>query len=449
MAIRALIMAAGHGTRMKSEMSKLLHKVNGVPMLLRVKKALSGLNAEKEIFILGYQKDKIIEEIKDIDYVHQAEQLGTGHAVSMASEIFSDYDGDVIIINGDMPLITTETLKSFYDKYKACEADGAIMSAYYDKPQGYGRLIKEGEKVLGIVEEKDANEEQKNIKHINAGVYIFDSKLLFAALKKINNNNNNGEYYLPDVIKILNSEGKKIIDYCLEDNSDIFGVNSKYDLAQAEKIARNRKNKELMLSGVTLIDPDNSYIEDDVVIGQDSIIYPNVTIQGATKIGKNTNILANTRIINSTIADNVVIESSLIESSIVEEGVSIGPFAHLRPKSHLKTKVHVGNFVEIKNSTLEAGVKAGHLIYLGDASVGTKTNIGAGTITCNYDGKNKFKTEIGDNVFIGSDTILIAPVNVGDESFVAAGSVITKDVPTKTLAVARSRQNIKEKWRKK
>lgn len=268
------------------------------------------------------------------------------------------------------------------------------------------------------------------------------------ALEKINNNNEKGEYYITDVIEILSKENKKVISYSLEDSMEIQGVNSKVELALVSKVLRERKNTALMEDGVILIDPATTYIDDEVKIGRDTTIYPNVTLQGNTEIGENSEILSGTRIIDSKIYDNVRIESSVIEESIIENGVTIGPYAHLRPKSHLKENVHIGNFVETKKSTLEKGVKAGHLTYLGDAHIGEKTNIGAGTITCNYDGKNKFKTEIGKEVFIGSDTMLVAPVNIGDNSLIGAGSVITKDVPSDSLSVERSKQIIKEGWKK-
>ncbi|MGL5056130.1 MAG: bifunctional UDP-N-acetylglucosamine diphosphorylase/glucosamine-1-phosphate N-acetyltransferase GlmU, partial [Fusobacteriaceae bacterium] len=323
-----------------------------------------------------------------------------------------------------------------------------ILTSIYENPFGYGRIMKDGEKVLGIVEEKEADEKTKKIKEVNAGVYCFDSKELFSALDKIDNNNDKGEYYLTDVIGIQVKENKKVESFILEDNIEILGVNSKVELSQAAEVLRERKNKALMESGVILIDPKNTYIEEYVEIGKDTIIYPGALIQGVTEIGENCEILGSSRIIDCKIGNDVRIESSALEESVIEDKATIGPFAHLRPKSHLKEKVHVGNFVEIKKSILEKGVKAGHLTYLGDTTVGQNTNIGAGTITCNYDGKNKFKTIIGENAFIGSDTMLVAPVTVGDGALTAAGSVITKDVPSNALGVARSKQTIKLEWRK-
>ena len=449
MSLKSIIMAAGKGSRMMSELPKVIHLAHSKPMVVRIIDALNALDVEENILILGHKREKVLEVLgNDISYVIQEEQLGTGHAVKQAEEKIKNYNGDILIINGDIPLIQKETLVNFYNEYKKENADGIVLTAIFDNPFSYGRIFKENDRVLKIVEEKEANEEQKKIKEVNAGVYIFKAQHLAYALGKINNNNEKGEYYLTDVIEILASENKKIISYSLEDSMEIQGVNSKVELALVSRVLRERKNKSLMESGVILIDPATTYIDDEVKIGKDTVIYPNVTIQKNTEIGENCEILSGTRIIDSKILNNVRIENSVIEESIIENGVTIGPFAHLRPKSHLKENVHIGNFVETKKSTLEKGVKAGHLTYLGDAHVGEKTNIGAGTITCNYDGKNKFKTEIGENVFIGSDTMLVAPVNVGANALVGAGSVITKDVPNNSLAVSRSKQIIKEGWRK-
>lgn len=452
MSLKAVVLAAGKGTRMKSDIPKVIHEVNGKPMLVRILDVLDFLEVEESILVLGYKKDEILSKLsdnkKEVAYVVQEEQLGTGHAIIQAKEKLKNYKGEILILCGDTPLLTKETLSNFYRFYKENNISAGILTAYFKNPFGYGRIVKEHGKVLKIVEEKEANEHVKKIKEINTGVYIFNCQDLFKALEKINNNNEKGEYYITDVIEILYREDKKILSYSLEDNREVLGVNSKIDLSLANKIIRERKNNELMEDGVILIDPATTYIYDEVEIGKDTVIYPNVFIQGNTKIGENCEILSNTRIIDSKIADSIRIEASVIEESILETGVTIGPFAHLRPKSHLKENVHIGNFVETKKSVLEKGVKAGHLTYLGDAHIGEKTNIGAGTITCNYDGKNKFKTEIGKNAFIGSDTMFVAPVSVGDNSLIGAGSVITKDVPNNSLGVSRSKQIIKEGWKK-
>lgn len=449
MKLKTLILAAGKGTRMKSEMPKVIHKVNGIPMISKIIDVLSGLSPEENILILGHKKDEVLKVVgENCDYVVQTEQLGTGHAVIQAKEKLQNYDGDVMILCGDTPLLKESTLKSLYQYHKESGAVTTILTSIYENPFGYGRIVKEDEFVKAIVEEKEASEEIKKIKEVNAGVYCFNSKELFKALDKINNNNEKGEYYLTDVIGIQVLENKKVQSFVLEDNMEILGVNSKVELAQAGKVLRDRKNRELMEEGVILIDPENTYVEDNVKIGKDTILYPGVFLQGKTTIGERCEIIGNTRIIDSTLGNDIRVESSVIEESILEDKVTMGPFAHLRPKAHLKEKVHIGNFVEVKKSTLEKGVKAGHLTYLGDAQVGENTNIGAGTITCNYDGVNKFKTVIGKEVFIGSDTMLVAPVNIGEKALVGAGSVITKDVPNNSLTVSRSKQIIKTDWRK-
>ena len=449
MKLKTLILAAGKGTRMKSNIPKIIHKVNGRPMISQILSVLNKIDSEENILILGYKKEEVLKVLgEDTSYVLQNEQLGTGHAVMQAKEKLKDYDGDVMVLYGDTPLLRAETLKSLYEFHKSSGAVTTLLTAIYDNPFGYGRIIKENGLVKAIIEEKEASDEVKKIKEVNAGVYCFNAKELFKALDKIDNNNEKGEYYLTDVIGIQVKENKKVQSFILEDSVEVLGVNSKVELAQAGKVLRDRKNLSLMEDGVIIINPDNTYIEENVKIGKDTVIYPGVMIQGNTEIGENCEIIGATRIVDSILKDNIRIESSVIEESILENGVTMGPFAHLRPKAHLKEKVHIGNFVEVKKSTLEKGVKAGHLTYLGDAQVGENTNIGAGTITCNYDGVNKFKTIIGKEAFIGSDSMLVAPVTIGEKALVGAGSVITKDVPDKSLAVSRSKQIIKSDWRK-
>ncbi|WP_294530680.1 bifunctional UDP-N-acetylglucosamine diphosphorylase/glucosamine-1-phosphate N-acetyltransferase GlmU [uncultured Fusobacterium sp.] len=449
MKLKTLILAAGKGTRMKSDMPKVIHKVNGIPMITKIIDTLSGLNPEENILILGHKKEEVLKVVgENCDYVLQTEQLGTGHAVIQAKEKLEGYDGDVMILCGDTPLLRESTLKSLYDYHKESGAVTTILTSIYENPFGYGRIVKEDGLVKAIVEEKEASEEIKKIKEVNAGVYCFNSKELFKALDKIDNNNEKGEYYLTDVIGIQVSENKKVQSFILEDKMEILGVNSKVELTQAGKVLRDRKNRELMEEGVILIDPETTYVEESVKVGRDTVLYPGVVLQGKTVIGENCEIIGNSRIIDSVLGNNIRVESSVIEESILEDGVTMGPFAHIRPKSLLKEKVHIGNFVEVKKSTLEKGVKAGHLTYLGDAQVGENTNIGAGTITCNYDGVNKFKTVIGKDAFIGSDSMLVAPVNIGEKALIGAGSVITKDVPSNSLAVSRSKQIIKTDWRK-
>ena len=448
MSLKTLILAAGKGTRMKSELPKVLHKVCGVPMVQKIVNTCSKIGSIENILILGHKKEEVLKVLPDMEYVIQEEQLGTGHAVIQAKEKLKDFDGTVMILCGDTPLLREETLKELYDYHKKTAAITTILTSIYENPFGYGRIVKKDGNVIGIVEEKEASEEVKAIKEVKAGVYGFEAKELLSALDRIDNRNEKGEYYLTDVIAINVNDGKKVEAFLLEDNDEILGINSKIELEKANCIMKNRINEKHMENGVIFIDKNSVYIEESVQIGQDTVVYPGALLQGDTVIGQNCEILGNTRIIDCKVGNDVRVESSVLEESIVEDRVTIGPFAHLRPKSHLKEEVHIGNFVEVKKSVLEKGVKAGHLTYLGDAIVGEKTNIGAGTITCNYDGKNKFKTTIGKNAFIGSDTMLVAPVNIGENALVGAGSVITKDVPENALAVSRSKQVIKFDWRK-
>lgn len=449
MGFKSIVLAAGKGTRMKSDLPKVIHKVNGIPMLKKVINVLDEAGSKENILILGHKKELVLETLGEVSYVLQEEQLGTGHAVQMAEEKIADYEGLVLVTCGDTPLLRVETIKSMILKHKLDKATATILTAIEENPFGYGRIVKDKGFVKAIVEEKDANEEIKAIKEINAGVYCFESKKLLDALRKIDNNNANGEYYLTDVIKVMVDQGDRVDSFSVKDNKETMGVNSKVQLAQASKVLRDRKNIELMDAGVIMVDPNTVYIEESVQIGRDTVIYPNVVIEGDTTIGENCEILSNTRIVQCKIDNNVKVEASVLEHSNIAEGVTIGPFAHVRPKTNLMKKVHIGNFVETKNSTLNEGVKAGHLTYIGDSIVGENTNFGAGTITCNYDGKNKYQTIIGKNVFIGSDTKFVAPVVVGDDAITAAGSVITKNIPDRALAVARARQENKKEWKKK
>lgn len=449
MSLKTLILAAGKGTRMKSELPKVLHRVVGKPMLQKILEVADSLHPEENILIVGYKKEQILESLISCSYVVQEEQLGTGHAILQAKEKLEQYQGNIMVLCGDTPLLREETLAALYAYHQENKATTTVLTAIYEDPLGYGRILKQEGRVLGIIEEREANEEQKKIQEVNAGVYCFDSQALWQALAKINNNNEKGEYYLTDVLTIQAKEGKKVLSFQVKDAQEILGVNSKVELAQAAKVLRERKNQKLMEDGVILLDPATIYVEEDVEIGEDTVLAPTVVLEGKTRIGKSCKILGNTHIIDSELGNNIVVESSVVKDSILEDGVTIGPFAHVRPKTHLKKKVHIGNFVEVKKSVLEEGVKAGHLTYLGDAHIGERTNIGAGTITCNYDGVNKFPTEIGEDVFIGSDTMLVAPVKIGEHALIGAGSVITKDVPENALAVSRSKQIIKNEWRKR
>ena len=441
MNFKVLILAAGKGTRFKSDLPKVLHKILGKPMLWYVVKTAKESGAQEVIVVVGHKKELVEEFLKaefpDVKTVYQKEQLGTGHAVMCAKEVLKGYAGRLVVLNGDTPLVQPEDIR----KLQETEGDMVVLTAKTENPTGYGRVIREKNEVSYIVEEKDASDEEKKVKEVNTGIYAFDAEKLFEALKSINNDNAQGEYYLPDVLKVFKKKGWKVVPVLADDFSRFIGINNRYELSKAEKILLQRIVKHHQLNGVTIHNPEAAYIEPEVKIGRDTEIFAPVLIKGKTEIGKACSIGAFTEIRSSKIGNRVKVETYCwIEEAILEDGSSVGPFAKLRPRTHLEEEAKVGTFVETKNAYLEKGVKANHLSYLGDCRIGKNTNIGAGTITCNYDGFNKWRTEIGKNVFVGSNTLFIAPVKVGDNSITAAGSVITHDVPENTLAVARAKQ---------
>lgn len=442
----AILLAAGKGTRMKSDLPKVLHPVAGLTMVEHVKRAVDACQPEKIVTIVGHQAEKVQAQLANQSvFSLQTEQLGTGHAVMMAEGELAGLEGQTVVIAGDTPLITGESLRNLIQFHIHHKNVATILTARADNPFGYGRIIRnqDGE-VLKIVEEKDATDFEKAVTEINTGTYVFDNKRLFEALKEITTDNAQGEYYLTDVISIFRQAGEKVGAFLLKDFEESLGVNDRVALAKAEEIMRKRINHQHMLNGVSFIDPNAAYIDMDVQIGAETIIEANVTLKGHTQIGSRTVLTNGTRIADSVIGSDVVVTHSDIEDSRVEDGVTIGPFAHLRPQTHLEKDVHVGNFVEVKASTLGEGTKAGHLTYIGNATVGSQVNFGAGTITVNYDGQHKFDTTIGNRVFVGSNSTLVAPVALGDHSLVAAGSTITEDVPEDAVAFGRSRQVVKE-----
>lgn len=451
----AIILAAGEGTRMKSQLPKVLHKVSGKPILEYVVKASVDANVEKNIVIIGHGGQKVKEYFKDSPLIFREQPIGpdapygTGYAVMQGIDSIDD-DSNVLILCGDTPLITSQTVGRFLAYHKDGEFDGTVLTALLDDSSGYGRIKRDRDgKILEIIEDKDASEEERKIKEINSGIFCFRGGLLKSALKKLDSNNSQGELYITDIIGILKKEGYRVGGYKIEDPVEIHGINSRIQLAFSEDIMRSRINEYHMSMGVTIVNPGSTYIEEGVSIGQDTIIYPGVTIEGNTEIGKDCIIRSNTRISNSKIGNQIEIESSLIENSIVEEGANIGPNAHLRPDSHIGKNVRIGNFVEVKNAYLGDNSKAGHLTYIGDAEVGKNVNIGCGVIFVNYNGKEKFRTTIGDDSFIGSNVNLVAPLKIENKAFVAAGSTITKDVPEGSLGISRVDQVNKEGWMEK
>ena len=447
----AIILAAGKGTRMKSDLPKVLHKVAGISMLEHVFRSVSAIDPEKTVTVVGH-KAELVEQVLagQTDFVRQTEQMGTGHAVMMAEPVLENLTGQTLVIAGDTPLITGESLKNLIDFHINHKNVATILTAEADNPFGYGRIVRnQHDEVLKIVEQKDASDFEQQIKEINTGTYVFDNARLFEALKNINTNNAQGEYYITDVIGIFRENGEKVGAYTLKDFDESLGVNDRVALATAESVMRRRINQQHMVNGVSFVNPDATYIDVDVEIAPEVQVEANVTLKGQTKIGAETVLTNGTYIVDSVIGERTVITNSMIEESSVADGVTVGPYAHIRPGSSLAKDVHVGNFVEVKGSSIGENTKAGHLTYIGNSEVGANVNFGAGTITVNYDGQKKYKTIIGNNVFVGSNSTIIAPVELGDNSLVGAGSTITKDVPADAIALGRGRQINKEDYAKR
>ncbi len=442
----SIILAAGEGTRMKSDIPKTLHKVCGKEMLKYVIEAAQNSGIEKNVVILGHGKEKVLDNIKDMNVLCVEQPIGenapygTGYAAMCAKEYINDED-TVVILVGDGPLIRKETLNEFIKYHEKSDYAASVMTAFLDNPKGYGRIVRNKDlSVMNIVEEKDAQEEIKKIKEINTGIYCFNGKLLKYALEKIDTNNSQNEYYLTDTVKVLNNENFKIGGWVLEDSTDIKAVNDRVQLAEVSKIMQERINKSLMLLGVTIIDPEHTYIEDCVKVGRDTVIYPGTILEGKTEIGSNCTIGPNSRIIDSFISNNVNVESSKVIKSTIGDGTTVGPFAYLRPDTVLGKNVKIGDFVEVKKSIIGDNSKSSHLAYIGDAEIGKNVNIGCGVVFVNYDGKHKNKTIVGDGAFVGSNSNLVAPVNIQQNSYIACGSTITQEVEEGDLAIARARQ---------
>ena len=447
----SVILAAGMGTRMKSKMPKVLHKVCGKPLSKWVIDASKAAGADKVCAIVGHKAETVKEVLGDVcEFALQAEQKGTGHAVMQAIDVIKNSKGEVVILNGDTPLITAETINKAIEYHKNNGNQATVITAILDDATGYGRIVRDNDgSVLKIVEQKDASEEEKKINEVNSGMYVFDAQSLVYALDKITPNNAQGEYYLTDTLEILLSAGKKIGGYAISDNDEIRGINDRVQLNEAEKIMQKRINEYHMRNGVTMRNPESVYIEDGVEIGNDTEICQNVTIKSGTKIGSDCVIGSGSMLDRAVIHDGVDVLSSVILESEVDEGTHVGPFAYIRPNCHVGKEVKVGDFVELKNSNIDDGTKISHLTYIGDSDVGKRVNFGCGTVTCNYDGKKKYRTTIGDDCFVGCNTNFVSPINVGDGVYIAAGSTITEDIPENSLSIARARQINKEGWKDK
>ncbi|MEL7568400.1 MAG: bifunctional UDP-N-acetylglucosamine diphosphorylase/glucosamine-1-phosphate N-acetyltransferase GlmU [Dehalobacterium sp.] len=438
----AIILAAGKGTRMKSRLPKVLHKLGGRYMVEHVINTVEELGVTEFIAVVGHEADMVQEALgKRVSYAMQQEQLGTGHAVMMALPYIKEEEGHVLVVCGDTPLIRPETLKKLWDHHLEAQAACTVLSAILPDPTGYGRIVRKQDDTLSkIVEQKDALPEELSIQEINTGTYCFDLKHLKEMIKNIASNNAQGEYYLTDMVALLGSRGLKVNAVLAEDFEETKGINSRSQLAEAERIMRMRKISCLMDDGVTIIDPASTFIEQDVIIGRDTVVEPFTFLRGKTVIGSECTIGPHADIKDSVLGDGVWVNRTVMIEASVGDQCHIGPFAYLRPGAELNREVKIGDFVEIKKSVIGEQSKVPHLTYVGDSEVGKNVNIGCGTITCNYDGKHKFRTVIKDGSFIGSNTNLVAPVEVGEGAIVGAGSTITKDVPSDALAVARGKQ---------
>lgn len=448
MNLATVILAAGKGTRMKSKLPKVLHKICGDTMISHVINAVAATGVKKTIVVVGHGADRVTSEVAGRAQVAlQEEQLGTAHALMQAAPYLSSFQGEILVLCGDTPLIEASTLLDLYHSHTEAGSDATVLTATVADPAGYGRVVRNDRgDLVKIVEQKDAAPEEKQIREINTGIYCFAAAGLFEALNRLAPNNAQGEYYLTDILEMYISEGRRVGAVRLDDPIEIMGINDRVQLAEAEKHMRGRILNELMLSGVTIIDPLSTFVDKQVRVGRDTVIYPFTFIEGDTIIGEDCVIGPNTRLINSVVGNGVSIQNSLVTESSMGDLCSIGPFAYLRPGTELARGVKVGNFSEIKKSTIGEGSKVPHLSYVGDATIGRNVNIGAGTITCNYDGHNKWPTRIGDGAFIGSNTNLVAPVNIGAGAVTGAGSTITKDVPAGALGVERAKQKNVLNW---
>ncbi|MDR3559921.1 MAG: bifunctional UDP-N-acetylglucosamine diphosphorylase/glucosamine-1-phosphate N-acetyltransferase GlmU [Negativicutes bacterium] len=444
----AVILAAGKGTRMKSSLPKVLHQVGGKPMVEHVLTAAQKAGAVKNIMVIGFGADSVCETVgPQAEYVVQAEQLGTGHAVMQAHAALAGFDGTIMILCGDTPLLRTELLVRLFDAHRQAGAAATVLTALLPDAHGYGRVIRDPQgKVVKIVEQKDASPAELAVNEINTGIYCFEARPLFDALAGITCENAQGEYYLTDVIGILVAKGDKVWAATAEDHRETLGINSRLQLAEAEKILRRRKLDELMDNGVTVMDPDSTFIDAEVSIAPDTVIYPFTWLEGRTSIGTGCSVGPSTRIADTAVGDHATIHFTYAHECLIGNHVTVGPYVHLRPHTVLADGVKVGNFVEVKNTNVGSGSKIPHLSYVGDTDMGAGVNIGSGTITVNYDGKHKHRTTIEDQAFIGCNTNLVAPVTVGQGAYVAAGSTITKNVPPGALGVARARQAVIEGW---
>jgi len=445
-----ILLAAGQGTRMKSALPKVLHPLAGRPLFLHALSAAQRLAPARVAIVIGHGAEAVRRACNGdaVAWAIQEKQLGTGHAVLCARDVFDGFTGDILILSGDVPLIKEATLRAMNEKHRQQKSAVTLLTASLDQPKGYGRVMRDGAgRVTGIVEEKDASDAQRQIREVNAGVYVASAAFLFSALSTVKNDNQQGEYYLPDIVAIGLAQDKIIETVQVADAREMMGVNTREELAFMEKSLRESINHKWMLAGVTLKDPDTTYIDESVIIGKDTVIGPNTQLRGKTIIGERCRIDGTAFLTDMEIGDDVELKFSvMLTGSRIGAGAIIGPFAQLRPGTELGRNVHIGNFVEAKAAHIGDGTKANHLTYLGDVTIGQDSNIGAGTITCNYDGFHKYKTKIGDRVQVGSDTTLVAPIELGDDVYVATASTVRHDVPAGALVFNQREEKIREGW---
>jgi bifunctional UDP-N-acetylglucosamine pyrophosphorylase/glucosamine-1-phosphate N-acetyltransferase len=445
-----VVLAAGKGTRMKSAEPKVLHRAGELPLIEHVLRTADSLAPATTVVVVGHMAERVkaaLGKRLGLRFALQEPQLGTGHALLQAEPHLAGASGTVVLLSGDVPLLRPSTLKALVDTHVASGAAATVLTARVQGPHEYGRIVREHGRIAAIVEHKDATPAEREIDEINSGIYAFAAAPLFDALRSIGSGNAQGEYYLPDLVRIYRAQGRPVETVLLGDSREILGVNSRRELADVTAILKTTRNDELMAAGVSIVDPATAWIGADVAIGADTVIHPNVYLEGRTRIGSGCVIHAGVRIVDSTLADGVVINNyCVICESQVAAGARIGPFAHVRPQSEIGEGAHVGNFTELKKTALGRGSKANHLSYLGDAVIGAGVNIGAGTITCNYDGTHKHQTVIEDGAFVGSDTQLIAPVTVHKGAYIGTGTTVREDVPSGALAVSAGKQRNIEGW---
>jgi bifunctional UDP-N-acetylglucosamine pyrophosphorylase/glucosamine-1-phosphate N-acetyltransferase len=448
--LHVLVLAAGKGTRMKSALPKVLHPLSGRPLIDYVLRAAESLEPVTITVIVGHNSDAVRHALAGrpaLRFVIQEPQLGTAHAVLQAEPMLGAAKGTLLLLSGDVPLLAPGTLRRVVSTHHEAGAAATVLTATVERPYGYGRIVRTRGAITRIVEERDASPTERTIREINTGVYAFDLEPLFPALQSVAAKNAQGEYYLPDLVAIYRRRRLTVATVNVDNPDEIRGINSRTELAEVGALVRQQKNEELMAAGVTLVDPATTYVDTDVIVGPDTVIHPNVYLEGQTAIGAACEIFAGVRIADSTIGDRVTIKNfCVLDGATVASDARVGPFAHLRPGSDIRERAHIGNFVETKQTIVGEGSKANHLAYLGDATVGAGVNVGAGVITCNYDGARKHPTVIEDEAFIGSDSQLVAPVRVGKGAFVAAGSTIVDDVPPGSLGIARGRQTNVQGW---